>query len=596
MFCMNCGLELPEDAKFCRKCASPLTSCPECGEDIPKRAKYCWKCGKSLATVSVSSGLKEPEEPASLLDEPESDPENVLPAKSDNASIFARMSSAKSAEASHQNGAPSPFKQSAGAKRESSASAYSPAGMPSAFKPASEKKKKENEKPDQPAPSPYNRFAEAASPFKPLGSAKKESAPSVSATPSRPAAPRGAASVGGSRPAAPRGAAAVAGSRPAAPRGAAAVAGSRPAASLRPEAQEVKEEPARSASPASPFKPVSSAKAPSRPAAPRGAASVGGSRPAAPRGASAVAGTRPAASAPRAALRPAAQAQVAAKEEPANEAPAAAPSGPFKPFAPAKTAAPAKPSAAANSAFKPSVQNTAKEEPAIGNEAPAEPLRPSPPVTFVPSGLFKPLASPEEPKETPAPQAPSPFASSMTSSPFASGSAFSPLTSSEPDLEVPKKSFGFTAYRPGMSSSESKDEDKKPVNPTAMFHMNSNSGAMSSLGGDDLGSLSSLGSPDAGSLISDGFEDSDEKLPQRGDEDHPRFFRRTAPAPAPETAPEPTHVPDMKFNLPKAEPMKPKAFSSSNPSPFRSVLNAGTDDEKPVEREPGASPFKPLRT
>ena len=126
MFCMNCGLELPEDAKFCRKCASPLTSCPECGEDIPKRAKYCWKCGKSLATVSVSSGLKEPEEPASLLDEPESDPENVLPAKSDNASIFARMSSAKSAEASHQNGAPSPFKQSAGAKRESSASAYSP--------------------------------------------------------------------------------------------------------------------------------------------------------------------------------------------------------------------------------------------------------------------------------------------------------------------------------------------------------------------------------------------------------------------------------------------------------------------------------------
>ena len=377
MFCMNCGLELPEDAKFCRKCASPLTSCPECGEDIPKRAKYCWKCGKSLATVSVSSGLKEPEEPGSLLDEPESDPENVLPAKSDNASIFARMSSAKTAEAAHQNGAPSPFKQNVAAKRESSASTYSPAGMPSAFKPASEKKKKETEEQPAPAPSPYNRFSDAASPFKPLGSAKTGSAPS-------------------------------------------------------------------------------------RPAAPRGAASVGGSRPAAPRGAAAVAGTRPAASAPRAGFRPAAQAQAAAKEEPADEAPAAAPSGPFKPFAPAKTAsAPAKPAASANSAFKPAVSNTAKEEPAVENEAPAETLRPSPPVTFVPSGLFKPLTSPEEPKEEQAPQAPSPFASSMTSSPFASGSAFSPLTSSEPDLEVPKKSFGFTAYRPGMSSSEDKSEDKR---------------------------------------------------------------------------------------------------------------------------------------
>ena len=607
MFCMNCGLELPEDAKFCRKCASPLTSCPECGEELPHDARYCWKCGNSLTSAEVSSGLKEPEEPGSLLDEPENDPENVLPAKSDNASIFARMSSAKSAETAQQNSAPSPFKQSAGAKRESSASSYSPAGMPSAFKPASEKKKKENETPEQPAPSPYNRFSEAASPFKPLGSAKTESAPARPAAPrgtaavtgSRPGTPRGAASVAGSRPAAPRGAASVGGSRPAAPRGAAAVAGSRPAASLRPEPQETNEEPAKSASPASPFKPLGSAKtgsAPSRPAAPRGAASVGGSRPAAPRGAAAVAGTRPAASAPRAGFRPAAQAQAAAKEEPADEAPAAAPSGPFKPFAPAKTAAaPAKPAASANSAFKPAASNTAKEEPVIENEAPAATLRPSPPVTFVPSGLFKPLASPEEPKEEQAPQTPSPFASSMTSSPFASGSAFSPLTSSEPDLEVPKKSFGFTAYRPGMSSSEDKAEDKKPVNPTAMFNMNSNSGSMSSLGGDDIGSLSSLGSPDAGSLVSDGFEDSDEKLPQR-DGDHPRFFRRTAPAPAPEVAPEPTHVPDMKFNLPKVEPMKPKAFSSSNPSPFRSVLNAGTDDEKPVEREPGASPFKPLRT
>lgn len=584
MFCMNCGLELPEEAKFCRKCAMPLIQCPECGEDLPKRAKFCWRCGKEQLT---EGGFSESSDASG-------DSESVLPQRTDNASIFARMSSAKAAEDAAQNSAPSPFKSSGSAKRESGASSYSPAGMPSAFKPTSEKKKQEKEEPQHPAPVLYDRFADAASPFKPLGSAKTETASS------RPSAPRATAASAGSRPAAPRGAASVAGSRPAAPRGAAAVAGSRPAASLRPEAQEVNEEPS---APASPFKPAGSSRAgtASRPAAPRGAAAVAGSRPAAPRGAAAVAGSRPAAprgaaavgsrpaaSAPRAAMRPAAQA--AAKEEPVKETPTApaVSSSPFKPFAPAKTeSAPAKPSA--RSAFTPAA---AVEEPVIENETPAEPPRPSPPVTFVPSGLFKPLDEPKAP-ETSAPQTPSPFASGMSSSPFASGSAFSPLSSSEPDLEVPKKSFGFAAYRPGISTTEETSEEKKPVNPTAMFNMNSNTGAMSSLGGDEYGSLSSLGSPDAGSLGSDDFEDSDEKLPQR-DGDHPRFFRRTAPTPAPEVAPEPSHVPDMKFNLPKVELMKPKTFSSSNPSPFRSVLNAGSDDEKPAEREPGASPFKPL--
>ncbi|MBR3081479.1 MAG: zinc-ribbon domain-containing protein [Clostridiales bacterium] len=586
MYCMNCGLELPEDAKFCRKCAMPLIQCPDCGEDLPKKAKFCWRCGKSFAESTFSE-----------TSDPSDENEGVLPQRADNASIFARLNSAKAAEAEAQNDAPSPFRPAGAAKRESGAASYSPAGIPSAFKPASEKKK-EKEEHDQPAPSPYNRFADAASPFKPLGSAKTET------NSARPAAPRGSAAVSGSRPAAPRGAATVAGSRPSAPRGAATVAGSRPAASLRPEAPEDNEAPKEtlhSSAPASPFKPVGSSKTGtgSRPAAPRGAAAVAGSRPAAPRGAAAVAGSRPAAaagrrpaaSAPRAAMRPAAQ---AAKEEPVKEAPAAAPSGPFKPFAPAKTqAASAKP--AASSAFRPVAAN---EEPVIENEAPVEPPRPSPPVTFVPSGLFKPLDEPKETPEASAPQTPSPFASAMSSSPFASGSAFSPLSSNEPDLEVPKKSFGFTAYRPNVSTTEEKSEEKKPVNPTAMFHMNSNTGAMSSLsdsGSGDYGSLSSLGTPGAGSLMSDGFGDSDEKLPEKTDDSHPRFFRRPSAnteTSAPEiTTSEKELSPNAASLMPKASPLRSSALSG--PSPFRQVKNV-QDEDKPYVREPGASPFKPL--
>ena len=190
MFCMNCGLELPEDAKFCRKCAKPLTSCPECGEELPKRAKFCWKCGKSLTTVSLSSGLKEPEEPGSLLENSENEPEEKLPQRSDNASIFARMNNSNPAEKAAQNGAPSPFKPSAAAKREAKTSEYSPAVPPSPFRPASAKKKEE-------APAPVNKAPDVASPFKPISAAKTETQPTRPA-----AAPRGAAPVGGTRPAA----------------------------------------------------------------------------------------------------------------------------------------------------------------------------------------------------------------------------------------------------------------------------------------------------------------------------------------------------------------------------------------------------------
>lgn len=63
MYCQKCGLELPENAKFCNKCGqarnqseqpSPKTQnlkyknlimCKSCGALVAKTAKACPKCG-----------------------------------------------------------------------------------------------------------------------------------------------------------------------------------------------------------------------------------------------------------------------------------------------------------------------------------------------------------------------------------------------------------------------------------------------------------------------------------------------------------------------------------------------------------------------
>lgn len=47
--CTNCGLSLPNDAKFCSGCGNkidPSTKiCSNCGSELPNDAMFCFKCG-----------------------------------------------------------------------------------------------------------------------------------------------------------------------------------------------------------------------------------------------------------------------------------------------------------------------------------------------------------------------------------------------------------------------------------------------------------------------------------------------------------------------------------------------------------------------
>ena len=58
MYCMNCGKELPEGAKSCRECGTPLYTCDSCGEVLYKGAKFCWKCGKEQGPASPLTSEK----------------------------------------------------------------------------------------------------------------------------------------------------------------------------------------------------------------------------------------------------------------------------------------------------------------------------------------------------------------------------------------------------------------------------------------------------------------------------------------------------------------------------------------------------------
>lgn len=75
-FCMNCGQQLPEGAKFCSGCgtamgevkseetqrqqewAGNIIKCPSCGEDIPSFTAICPACGHEINSAKVSSSLK----------------------------------------------------------------------------------------------------------------------------------------------------------------------------------------------------------------------------------------------------------------------------------------------------------------------------------------------------------------------------------------------------------------------------------------------------------------------------------------------------------------------------------------------------------
>lgn len=75
-FCMNCGKELPDGAKFCCDCGSPVTQqttpnrrttfydgeihkCPSCGEVLKSFQHKCKTCGYELRGAKTSDVVKE---------------------------------------------------------------------------------------------------------------------------------------------------------------------------------------------------------------------------------------------------------------------------------------------------------------------------------------------------------------------------------------------------------------------------------------------------------------------------------------------------------------------------------------------------------
>jgi serine/threonine protein kinase len=57
MKCPNCQTENPDNAKFCRKCGTPLhkeIECPQCHHLNKTVAKFCEECGKPLTPISAS--------------------------------------------------------------------------------------------------------------------------------------------------------------------------------------------------------------------------------------------------------------------------------------------------------------------------------------------------------------------------------------------------------------------------------------------------------------------------------------------------------------------------------------------------------------
>lgn len=53
LVCPNCGTALPEEAKFCAECGTPVakphpTHCPNCGVKLPDGAKFCVECGTKI--------------------------------------------------------------------------------------------------------------------------------------------------------------------------------------------------------------------------------------------------------------------------------------------------------------------------------------------------------------------------------------------------------------------------------------------------------------------------------------------------------------------------------------------------------------------
>ena len=154
MFCMNCGQKLPEGAKFCKRCGTPLGAVSPDGvytPDSDEDEEVSTKEGPRLGSFSVDGD----------------DTGERLPQRSESSNnYFSMMGSANSNTVPPKEPTgPSPFKHTAEKKEADKAPA-----TPSAFKPAAPAKEE--------APKPATPVSSA---FKPAASEKKEEAPKPSA-------------------------------------------------------------------------------------------------------------------------------------------------------------------------------------------------------------------------------------------------------------------------------------------------------------------------------------------------------------------------------------------------------------------------------
>lgn len=75
-FCMNCGHQLPEEAKFCDQCGTPINGisqnsqrktvyegeickCPNCGDMLESFSTHCPSCGMEFRGIKASSSVRE---------------------------------------------------------------------------------------------------------------------------------------------------------------------------------------------------------------------------------------------------------------------------------------------------------------------------------------------------------------------------------------------------------------------------------------------------------------------------------------------------------------------------------------------------------
>src|SRR5215472_4961747 len=78
MHCTKCGSDNREGAKFCRECASPLsTKCAACGALNQPGAKFCDECGASLDAIRPSRLAVSPGRPEIRVkaEQPETPPQ-----------------------------------------------------------------------------------------------------------------------------------------------------------------------------------------------------------------------------------------------------------------------------------------------------------------------------------------------------------------------------------------------------------------------------------------------------------------------------------------------------------------------------------------